>query len=149
MNDRPPPHTCLPCTPHSPLCIKIKLVPLDYNGYTVDTAHACPSLANPDHSTRIHAAPQHPPRTCRHLSVSASCPRIAARSIYAWSVIMVRFNLYGAHSSLAALDPTWAEGVRRRSVWVLSPAGFAYRRQSPADECAMRRDTGDSLSACA
>ena len=66
------------------------------------------------------------------------------------SVVMVRFNLYGAHSSPAALDPTWAEGVRRRSVWVLSPAGFAYRRQSPADECAMRRDTGDSrLSACA
>jgi hypothetical protein len=59
---------------------------------------------------------------------------------------MVRFNLYGElHStSPAALDPiTWAEGVRRRSVWVLSPAGFAYRRQSPADECAMLRDTGD------
>ena len=52
--------------------------------------------------------------------------------------IRVRFNLYGKlHSSPAALDPTWAEGVRRRSVWVLSPAGFAYRRQSPADECAM------------
>eukprot|EP00964_Phaeocystis_antarctica_P019575 scaffold10805_cov56-Phaeocystis_antarctica.AAC.1 len=51
---------------------------------------------------------------------------------------MVRFNLYGKlHSSPAALDPTWAEGVRRRSVWVLSPAGFAYRRQAPADECAM------------
>jgi len=60
------------------------------------------------------------------------------------SVIIVRFNLYGElHSSPAALDPTWAEGVRRRSVWVLSPAGFAYRRQSPADECAMLRDTGD------
>ena len=44
---------------------------------------------------------------------------------------MVRFNLYGTlHSSPAALDPTWAEGVRRRSVWVLSPAGFAYRRHS-------------------
>ena len=52
--------------------------------------------------------------------------------------VMVRFNIYGNfHSSPVALDPTWAEGVRRRSVWVLSPAGFAYRRQSPADECAM------------
>lgn len=49
--------------------------------------------------------------------------------------IMVHFNIYGnAHSSTAARDPTWAEKMRRRSVWVLSPAGFAYRRLSLADE---------------
>ena len=72
-------------------------------------------------------------------------PPTAARSIHARSDIMVRFNLYGElHSSPTTMDSTWAEGVRRRSVWVLSPAGFAYRRQSPADECAMRRDADDS-----
>lgn len=49
--------------------------------------------------------------------------------------IMVHFNIYGnAQSSTAARDRTWAERMRRRSVWVLSPAGFAYRRLSLADE---------------
>ena len=49
--------------------------------------------------------------------------------------IMVHFNIYGnAHSSTAARDRTWAERMRRRSVWVLSPAGFAYRRLSLAGE---------------
>ena len=91
------------------------------------------------HYTRVLGLP---PAQLLHFDVMA--PPSPSRNI------MVRFNLYGNfHSSPVALDPTWAEGVRRRSVWVLSPAGFAYRRQSPADECAMRRDTGDSrLSAC-
>lgn len=49
--------------------------------------------------------------------------------------IMVQFNIYGSsHSSPAARGPTWAERMRRRSVWVLSPAGFAYRRLPLADE---------------
>ena len=100
---------------------------------------ACPSLATAPKSTQL------PPRPFgTSVSASYAHPPPHARSIYARPVIIVRFNLYGElHSSPAALDPTWAEGVRRRSVWVLSPAGFAYRRQSPADECAMLRDTGD------
>ena len=56
-----------------------------------------------------------------------ACP-LAARSI------ITRFNIYGNHSDPAALNPTWAKEVMRRSVWVLSPAGFAYRRLLLADE---------------
>jgi len=54
--------------------------------------------------------------------------------------ILVQFNIYGSsHSSPAARAPsTWAERMRRRSVWVLSPAGFAYRRLSDADEAIFR-----------
>jgi len=71
-----------------------------------------------------------PPAHLPHFDVLA--PPSPARSI------MVRFILHSKlHSSPAALDPTWAEGVRRRSVWVLSPAGFAYRRQSLADEASL------------
>ena len=63
--------------------------------------------------------------------------------------IMVRFNLHNKPHSLsspAALDATWAEGVRRRSVWVLSPAGFAYRRQSLADEASLLQPGRDHRS---
>ena len=71
-----------------------------------------------------------PPAQLLHFDVMA--PPSPSRNI------MVRFNIYGNfHSSPVALDPTWAEGVRRRSVWVLSPAGFAYRRQSLADEASL------------
>ena len=65
-----------------------------------------------------------PPAHLHHFDVLA--PPSPSRSL------MVRFILY---SKLH--DPTWAKGVRRRSVWVLSPAGFAYRRQSLADEASL------------
>ena len=53
--------------------------------------------------------------------------------------ILVRFDLYGQlYFPRAALDPAWMEALRLRSVWALSPLGFAYRRQAFADACAVR-----------
>ena len=58
-------------------------------------------------------------------------PSECAPHVRAARSTMVRFHLHGKlHSSPAALDRVWEEEVRRRSVWVLSPAGFAYRRHS-------------------
>jgi hypothetical protein len=55
------------------------------------------------------------------------------------SNILVRFDLYGQlYFPRAALDPAWMEALRLRSVWALSPLGFAYRRQAFVDECAVR-----------
>ena len=55
------------------------------------------------------------------------------------SNILVRFDLYGQlYFPRAALDPAWMQALRLRSVWALSPLGFAYRRQAFADECAVR-----------
>ena len=90
-----------------------------------NTSHAISCLSSRfKHYTRDTGPP---PAHLLHFDVLAS--QSPSRSI------MVRFNLHNKlHSSPAAPDPTWAKGVRRRSVWVLSPAGFAYRRQSLADE---------------
>ena len=70
-----------------------------------------------------------PPAHLPHFDVLA--PPSPSRSL------MVRFILYNKLH-----DPTWAEGVRRRSVWVLSPAGFAYQRQSLADEASFLLQPG-------
>ena len=55
------------------------------------------------------------------------------------SNILVRFDLFAQlYFPRAALDPAWTEALRLRSVWALSPLGFAYRRQAFVDECAVR-----------
>ena len=55
------------------------------------------------------------------------------------SNILVRFDLYDIlYFPRAAVDPAWMEALRLRSVWALSPLGFAYRRQAFVDECAVR-----------
>ena len=98
-----------------------------------NTSHAISCLSSRfKHYTRGIGPP---PAHLLHFNVLA--PQSSSRSI----------NLHNKlHSSPAAPDPTWAKGVRRRSVWVLSPAGFAYRRQSLADEASLLQPDRDHKS---